>query len=185
MRKVFIVLVPLKGTCIPLLLHILLNLSPSPCMYGTTIEIFLLCCWFHYCCCFWVDLWLRLGEDTFIIHKAEQSQQLLCHSNTQDPHIQLTMEEPDQDVSVPFLDMQVSPGPNNTLTNKVYRKLTHTGQYVHWDNNHFIMAKHIVFSTLAYGAKVVSTNQQTLHKELEYIRKALQACHFPPWTLNK
>ena len=39
---VFIVFVPLKCTCIPLLLHVLLNLSPSPCMYGTTMEMFLL-----------------------------------------------------------------------------------------------------------------------------------------------
>ena len=35
-------LVPLECTCIPLLLHVLLNLSPSPCIYGTTIEMFLL-----------------------------------------------------------------------------------------------------------------------------------------------
>ena len=47
------------------------------------------------------------------------------------------------------------------------------------------LAKYSVFNTLAHRAKVVSTNQQTLHKELEHIRKALQACHFPPWTLNK
>ena len=41
-----------------------------------------------------------------------------------------------------------------------------------------------VFNTLAHRAKVVSTNQQTLHKELEHIRKALQAFSFPPWSLN-
>ena len=33
-------LVPLKCTCIPLLLHVLLNLSPSPYMHGTTVEMF-------------------------------------------------------------------------------------------------------------------------------------------------
>ena len=47
------------------------------------------------------------------------------------------------------------------------------------------MAKHSVFNTLGHRAKVVSANQQTLHKELGHIRKALQAWHFPPWTLNK
>ena len=31
----------------------------------------------------------------------------------------------------------------------------------------------------------MSTNQETLHMELEHIRKALQAYSFPPWTLNK
>ena len=47
------------------------------------------------------------------------------------------------------------------------------------------MARHSVYNTLAHRAKVVSTNQQTLHKELEHIRKALRACHFSPWTINK
>ena len=35
-------LVPLKCPCIPLLVHALLNLFPSPCMYGTTMKVFLL-----------------------------------------------------------------------------------------------------------------------------------------------
>ena len=44
--------------------------------------------------------------------------------------------------------------------------------------------KNSFFNTLAQRAKVVCTNQQALHKEIEHIRKALQACHFPPWALN-
>ena len=103
----------------------------------------------------------------------------------QDPHVQFTMEEPDQDGLLPFLDTQVSPGPNKTPTTTVYRKPAHTDQYLQWDSNHFITAKHSVNNTLAHRSKVVSTNQQTLHKELEHIRKALQACHFPTWKLNK
>ena len=45
-------------------------------------------------------------------------------------------------------------------------------------------SKNSVFKTLAHRAKVVCTNQQALHKEMEHIRKALQACSFPPWALN-
>ena len=42
-KKGFVVLVPLKCTWIPKLLHVLLNLPlPSLWMYGTTMEIFLL-----------------------------------------------------------------------------------------------------------------------------------------------
>ena len=130
-------------------------------------------------------LWLRFVDDTFVIQKAEHGQQLLHHINTQDPHIKFKMEEPDQDGLLPFLDTQVSSGPNNILTTTVYRKPTHTHHYLHWGSNHFIMAKHSAFKTLACRTKVVSTNQQTLHKELEHIRKALQACHFPSRTLNK
>ena len=116
---------------------------------------------------------------------AGHSQQLLQCINTQDPHIQFTMEELDQEVSLPFLDTLVSPGPNNTLTTTVFRKPTHTDQYLHWDSNHFIVSKCSAFNTLVTRPKVVSTNKQILHKGLEHIKKALQACSFPTWTLNK
>ena len=129
-------------------------------------------------------LWIRYVNDTFVIQEAIHSQQPLEHINTQDPHIQSTVEEPDQEGSLPFLDTLVSPGPIKSLITSVYRKPTHTDQYLHWDSNHFIMAKHSVFNTLVHRAKVFSTNQQTLHKELEHIRKTLQACIFLQWALK-
>ena len=130
-------------------------------------------------------LWLRLVDDIYVIQKAEHSQQLLDDINAQDCHIQFTMEEQNQDGSLPFLDTQVSQGPNNTLITTVYRKSTHTDQYLHWDSNHFIRAKYSVFNTLAYRAKIVSHSQQSVYKELDHIRRALQDCHFLTWTLNK
>ena len=38
------------------------------------------------------SLWLRFVDDTFVINKAEHSQELLQHINNQDPHIQFTVE---------------------------------------------------------------------------------------------
>ena len=38
------------------------------------------------------SLWLRLVGDTFVITRAEHSQALLQHINSQDPHIQFTVE---------------------------------------------------------------------------------------------
>ena len=130
-------------------------------------------------------LWLRFVDDTFIIQRAEHSQQFLHHINTQHPNIQFTVEEPNQDGSLPFLDTKVTPGPNSTLNTTVYRKSTHTDQYLHWDSNHFITAKLSVYNTLAYRAKVISSNQQVLNKKMEHIRTALHCCHFPTWALNK
>ena len=125
-------------------------------------------------------LWLRFVDDMYVIQKAEHSQLLLQHISSKDSHIQFTMEEPNNiDGSLPFLDTQVTPGSNNTLITTVCRKPTHTDQYLHLDNNHFIGAKHSFYNTLAHRVKLVSHNQ----KELQHIREALQACQFPSWTL--
>ena len=96
-------------------------------------------------------LWLRFVDDTFVIQKAEHSQQLLHHINTQDPNIQFTVEEPDQDGSLPFLNTMVTPRPNNTLITTVYRKPTHRDQYLHWDSNHYIAAKQCLQHTSKQG----------------------------------
>ena len=61
--------------------------------------------------------------------------------------------EPTQQGSLPFLDTLVTIQPDNTLSTSVYRKPTHTDQYLHWDSNHHITAKHSVYNTLAHRAK--------------------------------
>ena len=71
-------------------------------------------------------LWLRYVDDTIVIQEEKCSQQLLQHINSYDPYIQFTIEKPNQDGALPFLDTLVSPGPNNTLVTNVYRKPTHT-----------------------------------------------------------
>ena len=117
--------------------------------------------------------------------RRQNRQQFLHHINTQDPNIQFTVEELDQHQSLLFLDTKVTPGPNNTLITTAYRKPTHTDQYLHWNSNHFLTAKHNVCNTLAHRTKVVSSDQQSLHQELEHIMMALHNCHFLTWALNK
>ena len=129
-------------------------------------------------------LWLRFVDDTLIIHKAEHSTHLLQHFNSQDPNIQFTVEQPGTDGSIPFLDNKVTPGPNSTIQITVYRKPTHTDQYLHWDSNHFIAAKHSVYNTLTHRVKVVYSNPTELTKELDHLREAVQACLFPTWAVN-
>ena len=67
----------------------------------------------------------------------------------------------------------------------MYRKPTHTDQYLHWDSNHHITAKHSVYNTLAHKAKTVSSTQESFDKELSHIKSALQHCQFPNWALNQ
>ena len=66
------------------------------------------------------SLWLRFVDDTFVINRAEHSQELLQHINNQHPHIQFTVELTQQG-SLPFLDTLVTIEPN-TFSTTVYRK---------------------------------------------------------------
>ena len=58
-------------------------------------------------------------------------------------------------------------------------------QYLHWDGNHHITAKQSVYNTLAHKAKIVSSTQDKMDRELQHIRTALQHCQFPDWALNQ
>ena len=125
------------------------------------------------------SLWLRFVDDTFVINQAEHSQELLQQINNQDPHIQFTVQPTQQD-SLPFLDTCITIQLDNTLSTTVYRKPTHTDQYLYWDSNHHITAKQSVFNTLAHRAKIVSSSQDSMDKELNHIKTALKHCQFPP-----
>ena len=93
-------------------------------------------------------LWVRFVDDIIVIQKAEHSQQFLHHINSQDSNIQFTVEKPETDGFIPFLDTNVTPGPSNTILTTVYRKPTHTDLYLHCDSNHFITAKNSVYKHL-------------------------------------
>ena len=92
--------------------------------------------------------------------------------------------EPTQQCSLPFLDILVTIQPDNTFNTSVYRKPTHTDQYLHWDSNHHITAKQSVFNTLVHRAKTVSSTQENMDKELTHIKTALHHCQFPSSALN-
>ena len=93
--------------------------------------------------------------------------------------------EPTQQESLPFLDTLITIQPDNTFSTTVYRKPTHTDQYLHWDSNHHITAKQSVFNTLAHRAKTVSSTQDSMDKELDHIKTSLKHCQFPSWALNQ
>ena len=93
------------------------------------------------------------------------SQQFLQHTNSFESHIQFTAEGPGSKCSIPFLDTFISSGPSSTLLTSVYRKLTHTNQYLNWDSEHKLSAKYGVFNTLTHRVRTIYTNQQLLQEE--------------------
>ena len=71
------------------------------------------------------------------------------------------------------------------LVTSVYRKPTHTDQYLQWDSHHPISAKYSVVGTLYHRAKTISSNSDKLHKEDAHLTRALGDCKYPRWAVNR
>ena len=74
---------------------------------------------------------------------------------------------------MPFLDTLVTPQSDGSLATTVYRKPTHTNQYVQWDSHHAIANEYSIISSLLHRAKNLCSNQQLLDEEHSQIQKAL------------
>ena len=82
-----------------------------------------------------------LQHITFVIHKEANKQGFLLHINSVDPAIRFTVEDNKADGSIPFLHTIVKPEADGSLSITVYRKPTHTDQYLQWDSHHHLSAK--------------------------------------------
>ena len=124
-------------------------------------------------------------NDTFVIHKEANKQGFLQHINSVDPAIRFTVEDNKEDGSIPFLDTIVKPEVDGSLSITVYRKPTHTDQYLQWDSHHHLSAKVSVIQTLSHRATTMCSNPEFLQKEKEHLRKALTNCKYSKWALDK
>ena len=130
-------------------------------------------------------LWWRYVDDTFVIQKEVNKQDILQHINSVDPAIQFTVKNNKEDGAIPFLDTIVKPEADGNLSITVYREPIHMDQYLQWDSHHHLSAKFSVINTLTHRAQTVCSNPELLSKEMDHLRKALTQCKYPKWALNK
>ena len=130
-------------------------------------------------------LWWRYVDDTSVIQKEVYKQDFLQLINSVDPAIQFTVETNKEDGAIPFLDTTVKPEADGNLSITVYRKPTHTDQYLQWDSCHILSTKFSVINTLTHRAQTVCSNPELLCKEMDHLRKALTQCKYPKWALDK
>ena len=127
----------------------------------------------------------RFVDDTFIIiHRAEKDN-FLQHLNSIDDNIHFTCEEADEDGSIAFLDMLITPDEEGTLNTSVYRKATHTDQYLHWDSHHAVTSKYSVVGTLFHRARTICSTPMQLQKEEKHLHQSLKRCKYPDWAINR
>ena len=96
-------------------------------------------------------LWVRYVDERLVIQQEGHKHTSLEHINKVDPAITFTIKGNQENGAIPFLDTIVKLEADNTLSLTVYRKPTHTDQYLQWDSHHNLVAKYSVISTLTHS----------------------------------
>ena len=132
--------------------------------------------------------WYRFVDDMWVIQQQAHKQLFLDHVNSIDPVIKFTvrrMYQYQENGAIPFLDTLVKPEADNSLSIKVYNKLTHTDQYLQWDSHHSLSAKYSVIGTLTHRAKTDCTTLELLNEVLQHLKEALVRLKYHRWAINK
>ena len=129
-------------------------------------------------------IWKRYLDDTFTILDRDQVDGFLQHLNNQQPTIRFTMET-EKDNSIPFLDTSVIRDSNGLLTTSVYRKPTHTDQYLAYDSHHPQSVKRGIVKCLYDRAKHLITTPSVISKEKKHLSSVLVSNGYPSSFIRK
>ena len=89
------------------------------------------------------------------------------------------------DHSLPFLDWLVRIEEDRTLSVSVYRKQTHTDQYLQFESNHPLVQKLGVVKTLFHRASSIITKESDQVAEDKHLRQALNQCGYNNWAIDR
>ncbi len=130
--------------------------------------------------------WKRYVDDVASAVKRGQSENLKDHLNTIDPtdSIKFTYEE-ETNGCMPFLDTLMKHEDDGSISFTVYRKPTHTDQYLNFKSHHPLHQKLGVVRTLLDRCETVVTKKEDKVAEFQHIEQALSTCGYPRWTVNR
>ena len=130
--------------------------------------------------------WKRYVDDVICLVHTGKAKKLQQHLNTVDPtgSIIFTWED-EENNSMPFLDAKFTRKEDGSVKSTVYRKKTHTDQYLNFASHHSKHQKLGVVRTLMHRCETITSEEGDKKEEVEHLREALRVCGNPSWALNK
>jgi hypothetical protein len=131
-------------------------------------------------------LWKRYVDDILEVVKKGTVESLTEFLNNLDESgsIKFTYEM-ETDGKLPFLDLQIIRKEDGSLKLQVYRKPTHTDQYLNFTSHHPIEHKLSVVRTLLDRSRSLVSETIDKEEEEKHVETALMSCGYPKWTFNK
>ena len=128
--------------------------------------------------------WKRYVDDVFSIIPKDKWDTILQYFNSIDPHIKFTVEQPNTEGSIPFLDTLPKPS-GEEISVSIYRKPSHTDKYLDFNSSHPISVKRAVVRPSMDRAENVCSDPVILAKEVEHLGKVLCYNNYLQWLIDK
>ena len=128
--------------------------------------------------------WYRYVDDTHCKLQSTHVDEFTDHLNSVDADIKFTHEK-EENGKLPFLDTESEKREDGSIKLKVYRKPTHTNQYLNFNSNHPLHQKLGVIRTLLHRVDSIITDEDDKEKERKQVSEALMRCGYPAWAIER
>ena len=122
--------------------------------------------------------WKRYVDDTCTALEPELVKDFHQHLNSIEDTIQFTCEI-QEDGQLPFLDIKLKKEDDGTISTSVFRKKTHTDQYLQFSSHHPLAHKRSAVRTLFSRASSLSSSLVQRSLEERHISNALRTNGYP------